>query len=53
MTDIAPLLTLWRPVADSIRAWLAVRGHALVPELFLTSSRIYRVIGRDSQTLRG
>lgn len=31
------LLTLWRPVADSIRAWLAVRGNALVPELFLNA----------------
>jgi integrase/recombinase XerD len=29
------LLTLWRPVAASVRAWLAVRGEARVPELFL------------------
>ncbi|MEX0943854.1 MAG: tyrosine-type recombinase/integrase [Pseudomonadales bacterium] len=31
------LLTLWRPVADTIRAWLAVRGPASVPELFLNA----------------
>lgn len=31
------LLTLWRPVANSVRAWLAVRDHASVPELFLNA----------------
>jgi integrase/recombinase XerD len=27
------MLTLWKTVADSVRAWLAVRGQARVPEL--------------------
>lgn len=31
------LLTLWRAVAESVRAWLAVRGKAPVPELFLNA----------------
>jgi len=31
------LLTLWRPVAESVRAWLTVRGEARVPELFLNA----------------
>ena len=31
------LLTLWRAVAESVRAWLAVRGEAPVPELFLNA----------------
>jgi integrase/recombinase XerD len=31
------LLTLWRPVAKSMRAWLTVRGEAMVPELFLNA----------------
>ncbi len=31
------LLTLWRAVAESVRAWLAVRGEAMVPELFLNA----------------
>lgn len=31
------LLTLWRPVAESVRAWLAVRGEPCVPELFLNA----------------
>jgi site-specific recombinase XerD len=31
------LLTLWRPVAKSVRAWLSVRGEAIVPELFLNA----------------
>jgi site-specific recombinase XerD len=30
-------LTLWKVVADSVRAWLAVRGEAPVPELFLNA----------------
>ncbi len=30
-------LTLWKTVADSVRAWLAVRGQARVPELFLNA----------------
>jgi len=31
------LLTLWKTVARSVRAWLAVRGEAPVPELFLNA----------------
>ena len=31
------ILTLWKAVADSVRAWLAVRGDARVPELFLNA----------------
>lgn len=31
------LLTLWKSVAESMRAWLAVRGEAPVPELFLNA----------------
>lgn len=31
------ILTLWKAVAQSLRAWLAVRGEALVPELFLNA----------------
>ena len=31
------ILTLWKVVAESVRAWLAVRGDALVPELFLNA----------------
>ena len=31
------MLTLWKPVAESVRAWLAVRGEATVPELFLNA----------------
>lgn len=31
------LLTLWKAVAESVRAWLAVRGAAIVPELFLNA----------------
>ena len=30
-------LTLWKEVADSIRAWLAVRGEVRVPELFVNA----------------
>jgi site-specific recombinase XerD len=30
-------LRLWKSVAQSIRAWLSVRGHAAVPELFLNA----------------
>lgn len=30
-------LTLWREIGDALRAWLAVRGAASVPELFLNS----------------
>ncbi|EAO3469277.1 TPA_asm: tyrosine-type recombinase/integrase [Salmonella enterica subsp. houtenae serovar 16:z4,z32:-] len=30
-------LRLWKSVAQSIRAWLSVRGHATVPELFLNA----------------
>jgi len=29
------VLTLWKAVAGSLRAWLAIRGEASVPELFL------------------
>lgn len=31
------ILILWKTVADSVRAWLAVRGDAPVPELFLNA----------------
>jgi integrase/recombinase XerD len=31
------LLTLWRSVAEALRAWLAVRGSAAVPEFFLNA----------------
>lgn len=30
-------LTLWKSVADALRAWLAVRGDAPAPELFLNA----------------
>ena len=30
-------LTLWKAVGDAIRAWLAVRGEAPAPELFLNA----------------
>lgn len=30
-------LTLWKSVGDTIRAWLAVRGEAPAPELFLNA----------------
>ncbi len=30
-------LTLWKSVGDAIRAWLAVRGDAPAPELFLNA----------------
>lgn len=30
-------LVLWKEVADAIRAWLAVRGQATVPEVFLNA----------------
>jgi site-specific recombinase XerD len=31
------VLTLWKVVGDSIRAWLAVRGRDGVPELFVNA----------------
>jgi integrase/recombinase XerD len=31
------VLTLWKVVADSVRAWLAVRGASRVPELFVNA----------------
>lgn len=31
------VLTLWKSVGDAIRAWLAVRGEAPAPELFLNA----------------
>jgi integrase/recombinase XerD len=31
------LLTLWKSVADTLRAWLAVRGQPSAPELFLNA----------------
>lgn len=31
------IMKLWKAVAESIRAWLAVRGQASVPELFLNA----------------
>jgi hypothetical protein len=30
-------LLLWKEVADAVRAWLAVRGDALVPEVLLNA----------------
>lgn len=30
------VLTLWKAVAESVRAWLAVRGETRVPELFVS-----------------
>ena len=30
-------LILWKSVAGAVRAWLAVRGHAITPELFLNA----------------
>jgi site-specific recombinase XerD len=30
-------LTLWQSVGDAMRAWLAVRGEAVAPELFLNA----------------
>ncbi len=46
-------LTLWKSVGDAIRAWLAVRGEAPAPELFLnawgksmTRSGFERVLAR-------
>jgi site-specific recombinase XerD len=32
------ILTLWKEVSDSVYAWLAVRGQALAPELFLNAN---------------
>ena len=32
-------LTLWKAVGDTVRAWLAVRGEAPTPELFLNARR--------------
>jgi len=31
------VLTLWKVVGDSVRAWLAVRGDTVVPELFVNA----------------
>src|SRR5215469_2759151 len=31
------VLTLWKTVAGSLRAWLSIRGDASVPELFLNA----------------
>ena len=31
------VVTLWKSVADTLRAWLAVRGEAAAPELFLNA----------------
>lgn len=33
------VLTLWKAVAESARAWLSVRGEAAVPELFVNARR--------------
>jgi len=50
-------LTLWKSVADTTRAWLAVRGQAPVPELFLnawdqpmTRSGFERVLAKHVRT---
>lgn len=53
------ILTLWKTVADSLRAWLAVRGDAQVPELFLnargrelTRDGFAYVLGKHAATAR-
>lgn len=33
------VLTLWKVVADSVRAWLAVRGEVAAPELFVNARK--------------
>src|SRR5262249_47619934 len=47
-------LTLWKSVGDAVRSWLAVRGRATAPELFLnawgraiTRSGFERVLARN------
>src|SRR5262249_22088037 len=47
-------LTLWKSVGDAVRSWLAVRGRATAPELFLnawgraiTRSGFQRVLARN------
>ncbi len=53
-------LTLWKSVGDVIRAWLAVRGEAQAPELFLnawgtamTRSGFERVLARHVAAAAG
>lgn len=53
-------LTLWKSVGDTIRAWLAVRGEARAPELFLnawgeamTRSGFERVLARHVAVAAG
>ena len=53
-------LTLWKSVGDTIRAWLAVRGEARAPELFLnawgdamTRSGFERVLARHVTVAAG
>jgi integrase/recombinase XerD len=53
-------LTLWKSVGDAIRAWLAVRGEAPTPELFLnawgtsmTRSGFERVLARHVAAAAG
>src|SRR5262249_62081197 len=52
-------LPLWKPSVDALRAWLAVRGHVRVPELFinthdehLTRSGVEYLLRKHTQTAR-
>jgi integrase/recombinase XerD len=54
------VLTLWKAVADSVRAWLAVRGDVAVPELFVNARRVAmtrggaaHILGKHLATARG
>jgi len=54
------VLTLWKSVGDAIRAWLAVRGDAPAPEVFLnawarpmTRSGFERVLARHVSVAAG
>ena len=46
------VLPLWKVVADSIRAWLAVRGDAAVPELFVNARHGAMTRGGAAHILR-
>jgi site-specific recombinase XerD len=52
-------LPLWKTTAAALRAWLAVRGHVRVPELFvnvhgdaLTRSGVEYLLHKHAQTAR-
>jgi site-specific recombinase XerD len=54
------VLTLWKAVADSLRAWLAVRGDVAGPELFVNARReamtrggAAHILGKHLATARG